>query len=845
MNPFHEYLAGQLQDKLKRRSVVVFYDPRREFEPFIDELPSRPSDDAPLPQVSVGDTPAHLARFKGSFLGLRLEVEPLVACARPAPLLIYVPGQTRDPKASLLMELECAGEYYEPQLKRLARNVLRESYSDGQIDELLARENFTYEDAVSYISQSAEGLSASMLKTIFGRDTWADTLTAWLAGDDRDVAISEKEAAAELYQLIESRLGLPLPKDAGLSQARATTLRYLLVNEFRFDYAGAPPTSVSMIPETPTKDYAKRVRDLATELRRQRPDMYAVISDRVASELGLSGVGLESDKLGSINTFRFEEGLLLGRCAALIAARQYRQAAALINERSHSFWLDHFLERQAQWECCRLLAELGLQIETIRPTLGKMRRNPNDWVAAYCAVPDGWHQADQLHRKLEAWVANMEDDPEAAQGLGVVRREYEELLKRMAAGFAEAFRQSGWTVTDYLHQTQIYPQVVAPATGRVAYFFVDAMRYEMGVELAAQLREFPDLNLRPAVVALPSITEVGMAALLPGSSSSFSVVEQRGKLAARIEDAVMPGLAERLNFLKAKVPGSVEMRLDKVLSTSAAKLQKMIADGMLVVVRSQEIDKLGEQDHDLLARQSMDSVIGNIARAARKLAKAGVNSFVIAADHGHQFALRKGEDMRADSPGGQTVGLHRRCWAGHGGQTPPGSIRVSGADLGYDTDLDFIFPTGLSVYKAQGSLSFHHGSFSLQELLVPVVSFRAAERETGKSAMKVKLDGVPDSITNRTFGVRVLIQSNLFANEAVPLRITLLSGGEQVGQAGMVVNAELDRATGHVKASPGVEASVGMMLTRDDCQSVRIVVQEPTTDAVLAESKDLPVNLGI
>jgi len=36
MHPFHDYLCGQLDDMLKKHDIVVFYDPRREFEPFFD-----------------------------------------------------------------------------------------------------------------------------------------------------------------------------------------------------------------------------------------------------------------------------------------------------------------------------------------------------------------------------------------------------------------------------------------------------------------------------------------------------------------------------------------------------------------------------------------------------------------------------------------------------------------------------------------------------------------------------------------------------------------------------------------------------------------------------------------
>ena len=68
--------------------------------------------------------------------------------------------------------------------------------------------------------------------------------------------------------------------------------------------------------------------------------------------------------------------------------------------------------------------------------------------------------------------------------------------------------------------------------------------------------------------------------------------------------------------------------------------------------------------------------------------------------------------------------LHRRCWIGRGGQNPAGTIRVSSAELGYEGNLEFVFPIGLGVFKAGGDLAYHHGGLSLQELVVPVVTIR-------------------------------------------------------------------------------------------------------------------------
>ena len=61
----------------------------------------------------------------------------------------------------------------------------------------------------------------------------------------------------------------------------------------------------------------------------------------------------------------------------------------------------------------------------------------------------------------------------------------------------------------------------------------------------------------------------------------------------------------------------------------------------------------------------------------------------------------------------------------------------------------------------------------------------------------------------------------------------------------MAIGDDLDRASGILQVNPNSEASVGMMLTRDDCDSVRVVVLDPVTDAVLDQSDELPVKLGI
>ena len=63
MDPFTDYLCRQLDDMLNKRSIVVFYDPRREFEPLFDrELESVGTGYEELPRVFVKDRLIFVAR---------------------------------------------------------------------------------------------------------------------------------------------------------------------------------------------------------------------------------------------------------------------------------------------------------------------------------------------------------------------------------------------------------------------------------------------------------------------------------------------------------------------------------------------------------------------------------------------------------------------------------------------------------------------------------------------------------------------------------------------------------------------------------------------------------------
>lgn len=827
------HVANQLAGQLKQRRIVVWYDAREEFTPFVEQLTSEAASRASV-EVDIAGTRAHFVVDDGSRYSTRFRVEPLVAADEPAWVVAYLPGVKRDHHGSVLMELEKAGTTWEPQLKQLARTALRQRYTDGVIDELLGKESTGYGE-ISAALDSDGARPPSALKSILPSGSSDQQIAAWLAQEELDETIVAKEAVDELRMLVGSRLGLDL-EGADLGKWRRIVARTALGFEFRSDYRGPTPGQLAGLPVAST-EREREARSICEVLRRQHGEAYPRLSDQAAAELQLTEQSIDALALGSIDTFRFEERALLRACGELVREGQYLRVIEMHAGRAGSFWLAHGLDRQAQWEAIRLAAELGAAVDSVESDLTRAPRSIADWVERYA---ESWHVLDRAQRHLEAWIPKLEDDPDEI-AINAVRNRYDAVLHRLAQGFTSALEAASWDTSSVTQQTNTF-DLVKPSQGPVAYFIVDAMRYEMGAELAARLQQHSEVSINPAIGVLPSITITGMAALMPGAAERYDIVEEGGKLQVKVDGNLLSNLAARKKHLAARHPASIDFELGDLLNHSRKSLEKKIGKADLIVVRSQDIDLFGEGG-SFLARTVMNTVIDNLVQAVRKLADAGVWRAVIASDHGHIYASREREEaMRIDAPGGDTIELHRRCWIGRGGSTPLAAVRVPAASLGNASDLDFQFPKGAGVFRSGGDLAFHHGGASLQELVIPVITVRTkGATSQAPSGVTLQVLNEPAAITTRIFTVQLLFGTM----QPPPVRPVLMSAGQQVGTVGIAHGAALDRSTGMVTVPTGQAATIAFQFDGDNGTAVRIVVIDPQSDAELYRSAEIPVQLGV
>ena len=242
--------------------------------------------------------------------------------------------------------------------------------------------------------------------------------------------------------------------------------------------------------------------------------------------------------------------------------------------------------------------------------------------------------------------------------------------------------------------------------GRRAVIVVDALRYDCA-HLVRQALPNLDVQLDPLRAALPTVTPVGMTALLPLSATEVSFQVKGNGLHPRLDGKDAAVSSNRIAFLEAF--GADCRRIDDL--EACADPPDALGD-LLVVFGHEEVDHLGHGNADALVRH-VHGEIERIARLVRKLHGWGYPEVHVVTDHG--FILldknRLPDEVRCD-----------RDWCRV--RKPRFALVPAEADLplaslpfDWDPTLRVALPPGLAFFQAEQA--FSHGGAALQELVIP------------------------------------------------------------------------------------------------------------------------------
>jgi hypothetical protein len=808
-----EHLRRLITKQVDDHSIVVWFDPEKHYQTLAAELE--------IPQTTI-------ARYVGSFFALRYRIEPLLAADEPPRLVIYVPLAQADTHKALI-EVETLGVVIKPgqqpptrntRLSIVARNALKPilgEESAAAIEKQVEAGNHTLGD-LDRLADQGKGIATGVVSLIFGTGNPPDVALEFLSSERRDTEMVSKGAGAELAMLLGAAFEVDLPGTESPAEMRARLARHILATDLLASLQGKIPAPLRTVKIASRPAMRQTCATLARtwRLRRDLRDSYVARATRVAQELGLAGVAFEPSCITDVETFlETERSLQRGVEARLLQAAtgEMPHLIDLAQSRQSSFWSENLPDVQAQWALIAVAGRLLVEAERIERELKSPAISAASAANLFAAYTEGdrpWCLLDTYHRHMERRYHNFDFDAgDRHQGLQQLivkaRIRYMEIGGALAEHFLRRYREGKFQLGSVLRQTEVFDRKVKPqaAEGKAAYVWVDALRFEMGRELAETLAKELELELTAAVAAVPTITEIGMAALLPGTESAKVAAAGDGKLGLEIDSAMIRDRDDRVNFLKAKAGGKVyDTKLESLLPSPKRKVEEGIRSADLILVTSQEIDDLGERDNIPLARRAMDGMLYELQRVVRVLGNLGVKKITIAADHGFLFGDELESDMKLDAPGGETADLHRRVWVGRGGRADDGYLRARLSDFALGGELEIAAPWGFACFKVKGGGSaYFHGGLSPQELAIPVIVITPKSQggAVGGSRLEWNLTPGSQKISTRFFSVQVKgVASDLFDLTPPKVRVEIRARGESLSTP-VSASYGFEEATGDVQ----------------------------------------------
>lgn len=342
-----------------------------------------------------------------------------------------------------------------------------------------------------------------------------------------------------------------------------------------------------------------------------------------------------------------------------------------------------------------------------------------------------WYRLDQYYRRF---IYHFEKSAMATL-LGTLFERIENLyvnnyLVKLNDAWQEQLNKAAtWTIPGVSQQMDFYRDEVGEyrrSSQKVCVIISDALRYEIAEEFLSRIRTLDrfDADLRPMLGALPSYTQLGMAALLP--NKALRIAEDESTL---VFDGNMPtsGSVNREKLLASGREGDrvTVQAADAIKGMKTDEAKALFRDHDVIYVYHNKVDAIGDKlttEGDVT--EAVEDTLDDLVTLVRKLTSANATNILITADHGFIYQHRELEesDFSVAEVQGNVLARNRRFVLGKDLPSTPGMKKFKSADLGLTSDLDVLIPNSINRLRVKGAGSrFVHGGASLQEIVVPVV----------------------------------------------------------------------------------------------------------------------------
>ena len=358
--------------------------------------------------------------------------------------------------------------------------------------------------------------------------------------------------------------------------------------------------------------------------------------------------------------------------------------------------------------------------------------------------------SDELYRADSAYRRAVDAYQDARRDSAALRDVLEDTYQRFLTDYHEQFvhplntawqqalearvrDEGGYESQVANRQGEFHERQIAPTGQKTAVIVSDALRFEVAKALEATLSEDArkQVELSPTMAALPTVTSLGMAHLLPHSSITLG---DEGR--PEIDGRSTSGTRNREQILQESDPDARAMRFDDVRGLGMEEGRALFKEHPLVYIYHDRIDATGDdRDTETQVISEIETAIEELARLVQTLNNWNVYRVLITSDHGFLYAENEIPDsMMEPFPDAEGTRLRKsrslvagRIEEDHGYRFPFRSL----SDV--DEDLTVAVPRAVNRYRLRGAgKRFAHGGASLQEMIVPTMEVRKARKDVAE-----------------------------------------------------------------------------------------------------------------
>jgi uncharacterized protein (TIGR02687 family) len=481
------------------------------------------------------------------------------------------------------------------------------------------------------------------------------------------------------------------------------------------------------------------VRIFTRDLMKFFPNEFTRFSSELSGRYSLDKVlrGLELEDYIDCDAIAEVDDLVIFESIKLLSEK--KDISDLLRRREIGFY---YTVRRADYQMLTAANNFGI---VVRKLMADLKTTDKDAAIKYYA--DELYKVDTAYRHFNFYYDRTSKTDEYMNLAMEIEYLYgEEWMLKLADKWEGSVADENWTATKHPMLSEFYSKYLQPLDDKKDRVFVivsDGLRYEVAKEIAGQNKLAAtggDISTSFALSPLPSITPVGMAALLPHVKLEFDG-------ATVLADGAKTDASNRDKVLKSANKDNVAIKYEDVRAMKKSEWKSFFSGTKYVYIYHDKIDITGEHD-DMATFAACDTAINEISDLIADLHTtfSGVN-VIVTSDHGFFYQTGTVESRRKMPKIVDADKQKARYAIGNAPDNTALNYRLS--DMFANNNKYVSTPHANVVFAKQGGVGrYYHGGVLPQEVVVPILNFKSSRNSIARDKVNITYAGISLKITN-------------------------------------------------------------------------------------------------